>query len=67
MSKYNDARAWKCGKCNTPLVMKKTIFSYLKRDVSHEVGRCPKCGKVFIPKELAEGRMAEVESQLEDK
>ena len=64
---YNDKRAWKCGKCNEPLTMKKAIFSYLSRDVTHEVNRCPKCGKVFIPKELAEGRMAEVEAQLEDK
>ena len=47
--------------------MKKTVFSYLGHTVSHEVLTCPKCGKVFIPEELAEGRMAEVEEQLEDK
>ena len=64
---YKDDREWKCSKCNTRLVMKKTVFSYLRRDVTHEVWRCPKCGKVFIPKSLAEGRMAEVEQQLEDK
>ena len=28
---------------------------------------CPKCGKVFISRELAEGKMAEVEILLEDK
>ena len=64
---YNDDRAWLCGKCKAPLVLKKATFHYLGRDVTHEVSRCPKCGKVFIPKSLAEGRMAEVEEQLEDK
>ena len=64
---YKDNRAWKCSRCKMPLNKKKTIFSYLGRDVTHEVDRCLNCGKVFIPKELAEGRMAEVEGQLEDK
>ena len=64
---YKDDRAWKCGKCKVPLEMKKTIFSYLGRDVTHEVNRCPTCGKAFVPKDLAEGRMTEVEKQLEDK
>ena len=62
-----DDRAWKCAKCNKPLELKKTVFRYLGRDITHEVHRCPVCGKVFIPKSLAEGRMAEVEEQLEDK
>jgi len=57
----------KCGLCNEPLVIKKTLFSYLGRSFTHEVPRCPKCGKVFISMELAEGRMADVERQLEDK
>jgi len=60
-------KTWKCSKCGMVLVKKKALFSYLGRDVTHEVSRCPKCGKVFIPKDLAEGRMAEVEQQLEDK
>ena len=67
LTMYNDNRAWKCGVCKEQLVPKKTVFSYMGRDVSHEVSQCPKCGKVFIPKELAEGRMADVEVQLEDK
>ena len=64
---YNDDREWKCGACNELLVKKKATFSYLGNNVTHEVNRCPKCGKVFIPTDLAEGRMAEVEQQLEDK
>jgi predicted RNA-binding Zn-ribbon protein involved in translation (DUF1610 family) len=62
----NDT-AWKCGKCGVPLVNKKTVFSYLGRTFSHEVPRCPQCGNVFISRELADGRMAEVEQQMEDK
>jgi DNA-directed RNA polymerase subunit RPC12/RpoP len=60
-------KTWKCAKCDRELVVKKTLFSYLGHTFSHEVLRCPKCGNVFIPKELAEGRMAEVETQMEDK
>ena len=29
--------------------------------------RCPHCGRAMIPGELAEGKMAEVETMLEDK
>ena len=58
---------WKCNLCNEPLILKKTKFTYLGRSFTHEVERCPKCGKVNIPIDLAEGRMAEVEEQLEDK
>jgi hypothetical protein len=47
--------------------MKKVVFSYLGHTVAHEVQSCPKCGKVYIPADLAEGKMAEVEEQLEDK
>jgi ribosomal protein S27AE len=63
----NDEKVWKCGKCGVALAKKKTTFSYLGHTFAHEVLRCPDCGKVFIPKELAEGKMAEVEAQLEDK
>ena len=62
-----EERIWKCGKCNEPLVMKKKVFSYLGQTVAHEVPACPRCGKVFVSEQLAEGKMAEVEEQLEDK
>ena len=62
-----DERIWKCGLCNERLVMKKMVFFYLGHTVAHEVPTCPKCSKVFIPEGLAEGKMAEVEEQLEDK
>ena len=63
----NEARNWSCRRCNCALEKKKTVFHYLGRTFTHEVMVCPKCGKVCIPRELAEGKMAEVEAQLEDK
>jgi len=58
---------WICAKCATPLVTKNTIFAYLGMTFSHEVSRCPVCGLVLITKELADGKMAEVEQLMEDK
>jgi predicted RNA-binding Zn-ribbon protein involved in translation (DUF1610 family) len=63
----NGEMVWKCSRCNEELQLRKTVFSYLRHSFAHEVPVCPKCGKVFISKELAEGRMAEVEELLEDK
>jgi len=62
-----NEKKWKCSKCDEEMILKKTVFSYLGRSFAHEVPVCLKCGKVFISKELAEGRIAEVEEMLEDK
>jgi ssDNA-binding Zn-finger/Zn-ribbon topoisomerase 1 len=62
-----EARIWKCAKCDRELVMRRTVLTYLGHSVSHEVPTCPKCGKVYICEELAEGKMSEVEQTLEDK
>ena len=61
------ANNWICRKCGEELQTKKTLFEYLEHNFSEDLPRCPKCGKVFISRELAEGRMAEVEVLLEDK
>lgn len=63
----SNEQTWKCGICRETLTPKKTTFTYMGRTVSHDVLRCPKCGRVFITQDLAEGKMAEVEEQLEDK
>jgi hypothetical protein len=60
-------RVWKCGRCKCDLVTKKVELDYMGYSISHELPACPKCGKVYISKELAEGRMCEVEQTLEDK
>jgi len=61
------AGGWICAKCGVALTPKKTLFSYMNMTFSHEVQRCPRCGIVFISKEEADGRMAEVEQMMEDK
>lgn len=58
---------WTCLCCGKPLVLDKVVFEYLGHSVSQDLYKCPQCGKVLIPGELAEGRMAEVETMLEDK
>ena len=60
-------RRWRCAQCGELLTLKKTVFTYMGRTFTHDVNCCPKCGRVLIPAELAEGKMAEVETQLEDK
>jgi hypothetical protein len=60
-------RVWKCGRCRCDLVTKKVELDYMGYSISHELPVCPTCGKVYISKELAEGRMCEVEQTLEDK
>ncbi len=56
-----------CNVCQVPLEPRKTDFKYLGHSFYTDILRCPKCGQVFIPEELAKGRIAEVEKQLEDK
>ncbi len=56
-----------CEHCNVEIVEMEAQFSYLGRAFRHKVGRCPVCGLVYIPEELARGRMREVEMTLEDK
>ena len=56
-----------CNKCGVPLEKIRVNFRYLGKQFEHPVDRCPKCGQVYIPEELAKGRMADVEKTLEDK
>jgi len=56
-----------CSRCKVKMKPVEVTFKYLKRSFRHEVLRCPECGQVYIPEELAKGRMAEVEAVLEEK
>lgn len=56
-----------CDKCKVEMKESEIEFSYLNRAFRHKVPRCPECGQVHIPEELAKGRMSEVEMMLEDK
>jgi hypothetical protein len=70
MSQYVDLSAyqgWVCADCGQALVSGKVDISYLGNSFPVELLKCPNCGLVFIPEELALGKMAEVEKALEDK
>ncbi|HEY3625824.1 MAG TPA: hypothetical protein VGL00_06060 [Terracidiphilus sp.] len=56
-----------CGKCKKALVPGKVIASYLGSEFPIELWKCPECGKVLVPRELAAGKMLQVEQALEDK
>ncbi|WP_041440082.1 DVU_1557 family redox protein [Syntrophobacter fumaroxidans] len=62
-----EGEKWWCGKCRVPLDMGKVNVSYLGSSFPVDLLKCPRCGLVFVPEELALGRMAEVERLLEDK
>lgn len=59
--------AWECGRCGVPLEVGKVKVAYLETEQPVDLARCPKCGFVMIPEDLALGRMVEVEQLLEDK
>ena len=62
-----DEKKLICAKCNVPLEEMESKFFYMKHEFSHPISKCPVCGQVFIPEELATGKIAEVETVLEDK
>ncbi len=70
MSEYFDPakyEGWVCADCNIPLLLSKVDVSYLGNSFPVDLLKCPNCGLVLIPEELALGKMAEVEKALEDK
>ena len=58
---------WICGSCGLEMQPGKVDISYLGNTFQVELLKCPQCGLVMIPEELATGKMAEVEKTLEDK
>ncbi|MBN1537928.1 MAG: hypothetical protein JW908_14410 [Anaerolineales bacterium] len=70
MSEYissDDLDTWECAACGTSLVIGKVMISYLGSAYPVDLLKCPSCGLVLIPEELAMGKMLEVEKSLEDK
>ena len=58
---------WVCGRCNVPLETGAVSVAYLENAFPVDLLKCPRCGLVLVPEDLAMGRMLEVEKQLEDK
>ena len=56
-----------CGRCSLEMEPMEAHFAYLGRSFKYKALRCPGCGQVYIPEDLAKGRMREVETALEEK
>jgi RNase P subunit RPR2 len=56
-----------CGKCKLPLALGKVTATYLGSEFPVELWKCSGCGKIYVPEELAIGKMLRVEQALEDK
>ena len=56
-----------CALCNRPLEPAQVNVAYLGNPFPVELLKCATCGQVFIPEDLALGKMIDVEKQLEDK
>ncbi len=56
-----------CFRCDVELKPEKTTFSYLGHHFFADILKCPSCKQVYIPEDLARGKMARVEMELEDK
>jgi len=63
----SDGSGWICLKCNCALEYENTNLYYLGHRLSEKFLRCPKCKQVYIPEDVAMGKMTEVEESLEDK
>ena len=56
-----------CSKCKLGLEKKNVKFNYLEHEFFTEVYACPICGQIYIDKNLAAGKMADLEKLLEEK
>lgn len=62
-----EPAGWECARCRLPLQPGTVKVAYLDTEQPVELYRCPGCGQVLVPEDLALGRMLEVEQLLEDK
>jgi hypothetical protein len=63
----DQAPQFTCGKCNIPLAMGKVSVAYMGNSFEVDLLRCPQCNLVFVPEDLALGKMLKVEQALEEK
>lgn len=61
------AEGWLCRKCGAPLKPVEVEVTYMGASFKVKLPGCPACGLTFIPPDLANGKMLEVEKILEDK
>ncbi len=63
----SEQSTWLCANCNVPLQTGPVDVAYMDSAFPVDLLKCPKCGLVLIPEDLALGKMVEAEKQLEDK
>lgn len=56
-----------CDRCGIHLTLGKITLSYLGSNFPVDLYKCPQCGLVYIPEDMARGKMQQVERALEDK
>ncbi|OYP11529.1 hypothetical protein C8E03_102194 [Lachnotalea glycerini] len=56
-----------CEKCGIPLIKSQVRFKYMNNAFPVELLMCPKCKFIYVPEELAMGKVLKVEKSLEDK
>lgn len=56
-----------CARCGEPLVSRQVTLSYMASAFPVQLPACPTCGMLYIPEELATGKILHVEKSLEDK
>jgi len=56
-----------CGKCGIKLTPGKVVLTYLNSTFPVDLYKCAQCGLVYIPEDLALGKMDMAEKALEDK
>lgn len=66
-SAWIEHRDWQCDQCHLPLEVRQINVEYLGSAFPVNLLACPQCGLVLIPEDLAMGKMAKVEQELEDK
>ncbi len=63
----NNTEGLVCAKCQLPLAPGKAHITYMKSTFPVELLCCPHCHAVYVPEELALGKMLAVEKTLEEK
>lgn len=56
-----------CEKCGILLIKHKVRFKYMNNAFPVELPMCPQCKFIYVPEELALGKVLKVEKSLEDK
>lgn len=56
-----------CTKCNVEMEPGKIHITYIKSTFPAELLVCPVCGQVYVPEDIALGKMLEVEKMMEEK